>query len=83
MTGEFLRDAEIIAMRLHQDDMENILVGFTAGNGGNNEASQEYYSKLSPNCTIIIAAFVTLAVVAMALIVLARPLPQEESHASK
>jgi flagellar basal body-associated protein FliL len=57
-------------MRLHQDDMENILVGFTAGNAENNEASQAC-SKLSPNCTIIIAVFVTLVAVAMVLIVLA------------
>jgi flagellar basal body-associated protein FliL len=57
-------------VRLYQDDMENILVGFTAGNGEHNEASQAC-SELSPNCTIIIAVFVTLAVVAMALIVLA------------
>jgi hypothetical protein len=59
-------------MRLHdqEDDTENIPVAFTTGNGENNEASQAS-SKLSPNCTIIIAVFVTLAVVAMALIVLA------------
>ena len=71
MAGEFLGDAEIIAMRLHQeDDMEKIPVSFTTGNGENNKASQAS-SKFSPNRTIIIAVFVTLAVVAMALIVLA------------
>ena len=69
MTGEFLND-EIIAMRLHQDDEEDVPVGFTTDNSGNNEAPQAS-SESSANRTIIIAVFVTLAVVAMALIVLA------------
>ena len=69
MTGQFLNH-EIIAVRLHQDNEDDVPVGFTTATGGSNEASQGS-AESSRNRTIAIAVLVTLAVVAMALIVLA------------
>ena len=68
MTGEFLND-EIIAMRLHQDDEEDVPVGLITANGGNDEALNGS-SESSTNRIIIIAVLVTSAIVAMALIML-------------
>ena len=69
MTGEFLND-EIIAMRLHQDDEEDVPVGLTTATGEGNESSQGS-AESSTNRTIAIAVLVTLAAVAMALVVIA------------